>query len=163
MTNAMVVAGLGNYGYNDLARAIALNYVSVMANVFSKTGTIWDDYSPETEEPADYNHRDFYESGIGPIMLFLEYAIGLRPDAPNRRLLWDLTSGDRRGCERFRFADIVVSLVAEPDHEGSKAERISVTSDRPFELDVRFRGVLKRFSVTGGKQAFELHPKSSRQ
>jgi hypothetical protein len=95
-------------------------------------------------------------SGIAPIMYLMEYAVGLKADAPHNRLNWQLQPGGRRGCERFRFNGHVVSLVAEPQPGQPKRERITIQSDGPFELRARFLGVEKQFSVASGKQEFEI-------
>ena len=156
-TETMVIRGLENFGYDDLAREIALKHLDLVAKVYEKTGTIWENYSPDAVQqgmPAKANFVGW--SGIAPIMYLLEYAIGLKADAPHNRLDWQLQPGGRRGCERFRFNGHVVSLVAEPQPGVAKGERISVQSDGPFELRVRFGGVEKQFTVSSGTQEFEI-------
>jgi hypothetical protein len=156
-TETMVIRGLENFGYDDLAREIALKHLDLVARVYEKTGTIWENYSPDTIQQGKPAKADFVGwSGIGPIVYLLEYAIGLKADAPHNRLNWQLQPGGRRGCERFRFNGHLVSLVAEPQPGRLKRERITIQSDGPFELRARFLGVEKRFSVSGGKQEFEI-------
>ncbi len=95
-------------------------------------------------------------------MYFLEYAIGLRADAPHNRLVWRIEPGGRRGCERFRFNAHVASLIAAPAADGSKGEIIRVQSDSPFELEAYFQGVQKTFAVKAGEQEFEISGTSQR-
>jgi len=156
-TETMVIRGLENYGYGDLAREIAVRHLDQVAKVYEKTGTIWENYCPDATQqgmPAKAGLVGW--SGIAPIMYFLEYAIGLKADAPHNRLNWELQPGGRRGCERFRFNGHVVSLVAEPQPGQPQRERITIESDGPFELRARFLGVEKQFSVSGGKQELEI-------
>jgi glycogen debranching enzyme len=156
-TETMVIRGLENYGYDDLAREIALKHLDLVAKVYEKTGTIWENYSPDALQQGNPAKADFVGwSGIAPIMYLLEYAIGLNADAAHNRLNWELQPGGRRGCERFRFNGHIVSLVAEPRSGHLKGEKITLQSDAPFELRVRFLGVEKQFSVSGGKQEFEI-------
>jgi len=76
-TTTMVIRGLEAYGYQDLARRIALQHLNLVADVYRKTGTIWENYSPEKFEPGDPAKADFVGwSGIGPILYLLEYGIG---------------------------------------------------------------------------------------
>jgi hypothetical protein len=153
----MVIRGLENSGYDDLAREIALKHLDLVARVYEKTGTIWENYSPDAIQQGIPAKGDFVGwSGIAPIMYLLEYAIGLKADAPHNRLNWQLQPGGRRGCEHFRFNGHIVSLVAEPQPGQFKGERITIQSDAPFELRARFLGVEKQFSVSGGKQEFEI-------
>ncbi len=156
-TDTMVIRGLENYGYNDLAREIALNHLDLVAQVYKKTGTIWENYSPDAVQqgsPAQMNFVGW--SGLGPIMYLLEYAIGLCPDVPHNELIWRLQPGGRRGCEHFRFNGHVASLIANPGPKGSKKVRISVQSDGAFKLRVRYGSLERIFPVVKGSQDFDL-------
>ncbi|SPE33189.1 conserved exported hypothetical protein [Acidobacteriia bacterium SbA2] len=156
-TDTMIMQGLEKYGYSDLARHIALNHLELVAHVYEKTGTIWENYSPDHAQQGNPAKSDFVGwSGIGPIMYLLEYAIGLRPDAAHNRLVWRIEAGGQRGCERFRFNGHVVSLIAGPATNGSKVETIHVQSDSPFELHAYFQGAQRTFMVKAGKQKFDI-------
>jgi hypothetical protein len=156
-TVTMVIRGLEKYGYSDLAREIALNHLELVAHVYEKTGTIWENYAPDHAQQGDEAKPDFVGwSGIGPIAYLLEYAIGLRPDAAHNRLVWRIEAGGRRGCKRFRFNGHVVSLIAAPTSHGPKGEIIHVQSDSPFELQAYFQGASRTFLVKAGKQRFDI-------
>jgi hypothetical protein len=156
-TVTMVIRGLENYGRNDLAKEIALRHLDLVAQVYKKTGTIWENYSPDAVEPGKPAKADFVGwSGIGPIMYLLEYAIGLKPNAPHNELIWDLTARGRSGCQRFRFNGHVVSLLAESAPGDPNKMRITVDSDGDFDLKVLFRRTEKTFLVRKGKQQFAL-------
>jgi len=131
--------------------------LDLVARVYEKTGTIWENYSPDAIQQGKPAKADFVGwSGIAPIMYLLEYAVGLKADAPHNRLNWELQPGGRRGCEHFRFNGHLVSLVAQPLPGQVKGAKIIIQSDAPFELRVRFLGVERQFSVSGGKQEFEI-------
>lgn len=156
-TTTMVIRGLEAQGYNDLARKIALQHLSLVAETYRKTGTIWENYSPDAAQQGKPAKGDFVGwSGMGPIMFLLEYAIGLRPDASRNELLWELTSGGRRGCDRFRFNGHVVSLLAEPRAGNPAQRRIRIESDGDFTLRVAFKGLEKQFPVARGVQEFTV-------
>jgi len=156
-TVTMVIQGLEKYGYSDLARGIALNHLQLVAHVYERTGTIWENYAPDHPQQGNEAKPDFVGwSGIGPIAYFLEYAIGLRPDAARNRLVWRIEPGGRRGCKRFRFNGHVVSLIAKPATPGSKGVIVHVQSDSPFELQAYFQGASRSFPVKAGKQKFNL-------
>jgi glycogen debranching enzyme len=156
-TQTMVIRGLENYGYSDRARELALSHLDLVAQVFKKTGTIWENYAPDAIEPGKPAKGDFVGwSGIGPIMYLFEYAIGLKPDAPHNQLTWVLQSEARAGCERFRFNGHVTSLVAEPVASEKGKVNVTVESDGDFKLQVRCEGKEENFSVVQGKQQFML-------
>jgi hypothetical protein len=132
----MVVRGLERYGYEDLAREIALNHLSSVVEVFRETGTIWENYAPQKIAPGRPAKKDFVGwSGIAPIAFFIEYAIGLRADARTNFVVWTIRSRQRVGVERFRFGGTTATLLCEaPDAEGKR--RLRVRSDRAFHLQV---------------------------
>ena len=156
-TNTMVIRGLEHYGKNELAREIALEHLQRIGEVFQKTGTVWENYSPDHPTQGTPAARDFVGwSGIGPILYFLEYAVGLRPDAVNNRLTWTLESAKRCGCERFRFNGHTATLAAEPPAGHSQTWRIVAESDGAFELTVKRGGRQWECLVKKGPSSFPL-------
>ena len=140
-TNTMVVRGLERCGKDDLAHEIALEHLERVAEVFQATGTVWENYAPDAVAPGKPAKPDFVGwTGIVPILFFLEYGIGLKPDAPNNRLTWRLASDKRCGCERFRFGGHTVSLIAVPPDASAQATRVMVRSDGAFDLRIERDG-----------------------
>ncbi len=152
-TNTMVVKGLERYGFRDLAREIVFNHLENMVAVYKKDGFIWENYSPEKISGGNSSQTDFVGwSGVSPITLFIEYVIGLQANAPQNELVWNLKAGKRKGCERFRFNDHIVSLVAEPDAENQRNFKIKVESNGAFNLKIG----AKKFAVKAGMQLFDV-------
>jgi hypothetical protein len=151
-TDKMVMAGLENYGFTDLARQIALNHVRNVVAVFKETGTIWENYAAQHVAHGEPAKGDFVGwSGIGPIAFFLEYAIGIRADALANKIAWDIRSPARVGVERFWFAGKTVSLICEKaDATGDRT--VTVTSDGTFDLAATWQGKTEALQVTAGKQ-----------
>lgn len=59
-----------------------------MGRVFLETGTIRENYAPESAQPSKPARKDFIGfSGVGPILNLLEFAIGLKPDATTNELI----------------------------------------------------------------------------
>ncbi len=162
-TNTMVIRGLERYGYDSLARLIALKHLDLVSEVYRQTGTIWENYQPDSLsygwvelQEGVYRpvRRDFVGwSGIAPILYLLEYGIGLKADAPSRTLHWRLDADTRVGCERFRFGGIVTSLIAEPVEGGGY--ELQVSSDTPYTLELEGR-VNRRVEVPKGTISLTL-------
>jgi hypothetical protein len=135
-TNTMVGRGLERYGKHALAREIALEHLRTVGEVFRTTGTVWENYAPDAPKQGSPAKGDFVGwTGIVPILYFIEYGLGLKPDAPNNRVTWALTSAKRCGCRRFRFNGHTVALLAEPRAASGKTEMV-VESDGEFHLTV---------------------------
>jgi hypothetical protein len=151
-TDKMVIAGLENYGYTDLAWEIALNHLRNIVAVFQETGTVWENYAPASIAHGEPAKGDFVGwTGIGPIAFFIEYAIGIRADALANKIMWDIRSPDRVGVERFWFGGKTVSVVCEKaDAAGARAVRVE--SDGAFDLAVTWRGRARIIQVPAGKE-----------
>ena len=86
-TTYMVLRGLTEVGRDALAHEIGRNHLDNVVAVFEKTGTVHENYAPESAAPGTPSKRDFVGwTGLPPIAVLLEYVFGLRPDAPARRL-----------------------------------------------------------------------------
>ena len=139
--NTMALYGLERYGYDKLARDIALNHLDVVAKVWRNTGTIWESYPPDSLDAGDSDHPAFVGgSGIGPTRYLLRYALGFFPDAPRNHLLWkldhDMLSKGSIGCNRLRFGEVTADLLASVS--GGKLF-VKVRSDLPFTLEIHMK------------------------
>ncbi|CAM3021519.1 MGH1-like glycoside hydrolase domain-containing protein [Rariglobus hedericola] len=154
-TTTMVIRGLEQCGRHELARAIALEDIEVTGRVFAATGTLWENYSPDSDAPGKPAQPDFVGwTGIGPIKHLLEHAIGLKPDAATNSLTWDLQAASRQGCERYRFNGGVLSLIAEPASRPSESGTVTVTTDRGFTLHLRRNGESTVHVLATGTHSF---------
>jgi glycogen debranching enzyme len=156
-TSMMVIRGLELYGYREDARNIALKDIGMMNQVYRRTGTIWENYAPDSAIPGNPARPDFVGwSGLAPIGWLLEYAIGLKPDAPSNELAWDLRSSRRAGCERYRFNGHVVSLLAQPDSKARGGVSVDIESDGAFTLLLRRGSLSRTVAVHAGTQQVDL-------
>lgn len=154
-TNYAIIKGLEKYGYNDFAAESTEKYLDGMAHVFKKTGTVWENYSPEYMEPGQPAKGDFVGwTGCGPIALLIENSLGFRPDGVRNTLTWHLRRTDRHGIKKLRFGDVRVSLICEKREKRNSTAKITVESNKKFTL-ILYRGNEKRvFKIKAGKQAF---------
>ncbi len=148
-TNTMVLYGLERYGYGALAKEIALNHLDAVAQVWKQTGTIWENYPADSISKGDADHGDFVGwSGIGPVRYLLRYAVGLVPDAPRNRLIWNLDAEMAKsgpvGCERFCFGNVLCDIKAQWENG-----RLLVTArgGKPFTLCVNCLGRTTELAV----------------
>jgi serine/threonine protein kinase len=159
-TNVMIVKGLDNYPavkeQAEFTVAAVRRYLDNMYAVYKTSGTIWQDYSAESEAHANGSKPDFVGwSGLGPIQLLIEDVIGIQADGLAKTIKWRLTRSDRHGVENLQFGGITASLIsARRDNLNSPAE-ITVTADKPFELQISGH-TTKVFQVTAGKHLYRL-------
>ena len=143
----MVLRGLTEVGRDALAHDIARNHLDNVVAVFEKTGTVHENYAPESAAPGTPSKPDFVGwTGLPPIAVLLEYVFGLRPDAPARRLLWDVRLLDAHGVRRYPLGrgHLARSLAAPRVARPADPPRIEATASAPVELEVRWAGGSRR-------------------
>ena len=162
-TNYMVVRGLYERGFVELARRAARDHLDNMVAVHAapideariapeerdgEYRTIWECYAPESAAPATrwddtyYSRQDFVGwSGLGPIALLIEQIIGLEVAAADGEVVWNLHRTDEHGVRRVPFGDGgTISLVAAARADAAAPVAIEIETDRAFTLEVRRPG-----------------------
>jgi len=142
-TNVIVTKGLEKYGYYDLAREIALNHLDAVTAVFQKTGTIWENYSPDELTSGDSDHAEFVGiSGIGPILYLLEYGVGLSISHQKELLVkWNISEPLLEegciGCKRYWFAGKTADFYA---GKTGKGLQVIINTEDEFKLEIKYKG-----------------------
>jgi len=156
-TNYMIIKGLQKYGFQKFADEASEKYLFGMYEVFKKTGTVWENYAPESYNPGDIAKDDFVGwTGLGPISLLIENIIGIQLDALNNTIHWHLNRTDRHGIENLRFRDTVVSLVAEERANKNVQVNVTVESNKELMLRIYYRGAMKLFKIKPGENRIKF-------
>ncbi len=148
-TTSMVLAALRGVGEDQLAHEIGRNHLDNVVRVFTDTGTVWENYAPESAAPGKPAKPDFTGwSGIGPIAVLFEEVFGLRADAPAKRLVWDLRLTDEHGVAALPIGtaatvDLHVAARSSPD----EAPLITASASSPLIIEVRWAGGRREISV----------------
>jgi hypothetical protein len=140
-TNYMVLRGLTKVHEDALAHEIAVNHVDNVTKAFQETGTLWENYAPEAATRGSLSSKDFVGwGGVPPIAVLIEYVFGLRADAAEKRLLWDVRLLDSHGIKRYPFgADGSLDLFCAGRKSEDEEPRIEATSTVPVKLVVRWK------------------------
>jgi hypothetical protein len=155
----MVIKGLQDYGYEDLATRLSAIYLANMSRVLSDTGTIWENYAPEFAR--GHGVKDMVGwSGDGPIALLIENILGIRTTASDHKLFWRPRLMGRNGVENLTVGSAKVSMIA--SKVVFKQRELAVTSTEPFTLMVDTGEFpLKKFEVKRGENRFSIESSSS--
>ncbi|HEY9075479.1 MAG TPA: trehalase family glycosidase [Anaerolineaceae bacterium] len=141
-TNYMLLAGLTRCGEDALAHEIACNHLENVVEVFKQTGTVWENYSPETAAPGKPAKHDFVGwTGLPPVAVLFEYVFGLRPDVPNRKLLWDVRLLDEHGVSQYPFGtEGLLDLRCGRRTSQDEKPSLDIRANIPLTLEVRWQG-----------------------
>jgi hypothetical protein len=147
-----VIKGLERYGYEDLAAEATERYLRAMLAVFEETGTVHENYAPESFRAGAPSKADFVGwSGCGPIQLLFENVMGLRPDGASNTLTWRLRRLDRHGVEGLKVGENLVSLLCVERHDTEEAARLRVECSRPLRLIVKHPAGERVFDLEAGR------------
>ena len=137
-TNYMVIDGLWQKGYRNLAREVADNHYGNVFKVWKDTGTFWEYYAPEEVKPGFMARKDFVGwTGLPPVAEFIECILGIRSDYSEGVVEWDLRQMEAHGIERYPFGpDAVLGLKAAARKNAAQKPVITVSTSVPFTLRV---------------------------
>lgn len=156
-TNYMIIKGLQKYGFQGFAAEASEKYLSGIYEVFKRTGTVWENYAPESFNPGDIAKGDFVGwTGLGPISLLIENIMGIQLDALNNMIHWHLNRTDQHGIENLRFRDAVVSLIADERTSQTTLAKIHITSNQPMKVKIYNRGDVRIFEINVGNNDIEF-------
>jgi hypothetical protein len=138
----MVLRGLTAAGYDSLAHEIAMNHHGNVVKVFEETGTVWENYAPESVAKGNISKPDFVGwSGVPPVAVLIEYVFGIRSDVPSNRIVWDVRLLDEHGIKNYPFgADASVNLLCKARSSVEKQPEVAVESTVPLTVELSWEG-----------------------
>ncbi len=150
-TNVMVIKGLEQNGYEELAARATENYLSGMYTVFQDSGTVYENYAPEYFQPGEPAKADFVGwTGCGPIQLLLENVMGLRPHGFDHKLLWKIRRLDRHGVEQLKLGANQVSVLCEARASVDDPAHLTIYCEQAFELVVDLGSGERSYALEAG-------------
>ena len=137
----MVLRGLNFIGENDLAHKIALNHLQNVVQVYKDTQTVWENYAPESQVPGTPAKKDFVGwTGLVPISILFENIFGIRPNAPEDQIIWDVHLLERHGIKNYPFgSDILVNLECFARKDENEPIKVELKSNAPVSVLVKWK------------------------
>jgi hypothetical protein len=149
----MVLRGLTQVGQDDLAYEIAVNHLDNVVEVFRNTGTVWENYAPESASQGNIAKPDFVGwTGLPPVAVFFEYLLGIQPDVPHGCLRWDVRQIEEHGIRDYPYGEggLVDLSCARRNSEMDEPE-ISLRSNVPMDVLVKWKGGSKTLKIASGE------------
>lgn len=141
-TNYMVLKGLDMINQYDLNHSIARNHIFNLSQVYSETGTLWENYAPEVIAPATPSKPNFVGwTGVSAINILLEDVFGLKPVVGERLLIWNIRLLEEFGVENYPFgSNGLISLSVLSRSSENERPQITINSNVDFTLCVIYGG-----------------------
>ena len=150
--NYMVITGLLQQGYRELAYKIARNHYDNVFKVYEDTGTFWEYYSPESATPGFMARKDFVGwGGLAPIAGLIEQIFGIRSNVYEKKLTIDVNLTEAYGIDRYPFGlEGLVSLKVKQRASANQEPQVEITTNVPLELTVLWGDKQKVINVESG-------------
>jgi hypothetical protein len=147
-TNTMVIYGLQKYGYDALAKEIALNHLDNVVKVFERTGSIWENYPPDSVSSGNADKKDFVGwSGIAPILYLIEFKIGLKADFLREEVAWTINDETgSKGCENYWFFGKTASFYSD---KNNGCLTIQIQTEDKFKLKINYKEKIYDYFIDG--------------
>ena len=141
-TTYMVLCGLSKQGEDALGYRLADKFLSNVVEVYNNTGTLWENYKPDSAEPGNPARPKFVGwTGLAPISVFFEYVLGIRAKVSENTIVWNVNKTERHGIERYPFgSDTTVDLICEARTSADEEPKITIRSDKPVTVIVKWNG-----------------------
>jgi glycogen debranching enzyme len=128
-TTYMVLSGLTETGFDDIAADIGFNYFHNVLKVFNHTGTVWENLAPEYPMPGNPSKPNFVGwAGIVNAVLF-EYVFGIRTLVEPRAILIDVRLLDKYGILKYPFGDKTIDITVEARNSISDEPQVTISSE----------------------------------
>lgn len=156
-TNYAIIKGLEQNGYEDFATEASIKYLDQMYCVYKNTGTVWENYMPDSCAPGAPARKDFVGwTGDGPIALLIENVLGFRVNGVDNSLTWILKRTDKHGIKNLKVGKTNVSAVCEKRKDLNAPAVITVESDKDFTLIIKSGTKEKKYDIKAGKQTIKF-------
>ena len=152
-TNYMVISGLRNKNLYSQAFALALKHHQQVLEVYKKTGTFYEYYSPEKTEPGFLARPEFIGwTGLVPISILIECIFGITANIQNNIIEWDVQLTEEHGVDKYPIGkEGLLSLHCAARSNAKQKPELNIKSNIPLKL---------KLSCDGGSEVLEIRPNS---
>lgn len=157
-TNYMILGGLIQKGYGSLAFELAGKHHKHIFEVYKKTGTFWEYYSPTEDEPGFLARPDFVGwTGLVPVAVLFEFIMGIRSECDKNELYWNIRLQEEHGVERYPFgSDNTLSLKSERWTDESDSLTLEIDCEKELTVELSWKGGVTRKNLSKGKNKIKL-------
>ena len=154
-TSFQYIKGLSECGFDDLAFEEALRHLSSVTAIYGSTRTVWENYSSDFETRGSQSKDNFAGwTGCLSIGVILDDILGLKMDAPNNTINWNIRLSEEHGVSnlwlKHNGAVNRVSLLAKDRKSAKDPVTFTVNAERPFILKVTNNGATQTFNIPAG-------------
>lgn len=148
-TNFMIIKAMQRYGYDSIAYIASEKFLNVLTKVYNSTKTLWENYSSEIDMPGNRSKPKFVGwTGIVPITLLIENIIGIRVNALNNTIYWNIQRNDKHGIKNFKFGKNSVNLICSKDN--LKKYIIQIETKETMFVEIKIKSINVKYKLEKG-------------
>ena len=150
--NYMLISGLVDKGYRELAYDITMNHYRNVLEVYEKTGTFFEYYAPESAEPGFMARKDFVGwTGLPPIAELIEYIFGIRANYEENHITLDVNLTDAYGIDRYPYGeDGNISFKVARRSSPTEKPKVTIKTNVPFKMTLMWGSQKAEIEVKAG-------------
>ena len=150
--NYMVISGLVDKGYRQLAYDITMNHYNNVLEVYKNTGTFYEYYAPESANPGFMARKDFVGwTGLPPIAELIEYIFGIRANHEENHITIDVNLTDGYGIDRYPYGeDGLISFKVAKRASKDEKPRVTIKTNVPFKATLMWGDKQEDVEVKAG-------------
>ena len=154
-TNYMIISGLIDKGYRQLAWDITMNHYNNVLEVYKKTGTFFEYYAPESNNPGFMARKDFVGwTGLPPIAELIEYIFGIRANHEQNTITLDVNLLDAYGIDKYPYGqDELISFKVQKRSSKEEKPKVTIQTNVPFKVILLWSDKKKEQQVGIGKHS----------
>ncbi len=150
-----IISGLIKHGYNEEAFDISKKCLKQVEQVYYKTNTFYEYYSPTTDEPGLFARKDFIGwTGLIPVSVLFESIFGIVCDKANNKIKWNIKLKERFSLSDFPFGNTVVSLKSNGLIDNKLT--IEIKSSEKILLEVIYNNKKSTFGISNKNNKITL-------
>ena len=107
--------------------------------MFQNDGTLYENYMPEKASKGAPAKKDFVGwSGLFPISILFEYVFGIRPNAREEKIVWDVRLLEEHGIRNYPLGNLSVDLICAERTSEDDEPVVTALCEKPIEIEVRY-------------------------
>ena len=88
-------------------------------------------------------------TGLSPISIMFEYVFGIKPNAAENKITWNINLCDRHGIEKYPFGnDGELTLICEKRNNTAETPAVNIESNVPVTVELIWDEGRKRKTIT---------------
>lgn len=151
----MIISGLIKNGYYDEAYDISNKCLKQVEEVFIKTNSFFEYYSPTSADPGLFARKDFIGwTGLIPVSVLFESIFGVICDRINNKIKWNIKLKEGFSLSNLSFGKNIISLKSNGINNNKLS--LEIECSEAFILELNYNNKITTYNITKKKEKIDI-------